>query len=83
MDGGHSVTAGGAQQLQYRYWELRERLRFRDVFMAELGKAVIGTYEEVVATDVMMIVIRWAVGWYGLCEFSPLQLDIVLQLLPG
>ena len=50
---------------------------------AELGEAVIGTDKEVVAADVVMIVIWWPVRRDGLGEFSPLELDGVLQLLPG
>ena len=34
---------------------------YRDVFTAELGEAVIGTYKEVVAADVMLVIIRRAV----------------------
>ena len=36
-------------------------LWYRDVFTAELGEAVIGADKEVVAADVMLVIIRWAV----------------------
>ena len=52
-----AVTMGFLQQLQCRWWELRERLWYRHVFTAELGEAVVGTYEEVEATDVMRLIV--------------------------
>jgi hypothetical protein len=58
-------------------------LRFRYVFTAELGEAVIGTYEEVVTAYVVEVVIRGTMGRNGLGKLSPLQLDGVRQLLPG
>ena len=51
--------------------------------MAQLGKAVIGAYEEVVTAYVVEVVIRGTMGRNGLGKLSPLQLDGVRQLLPG
>ena len=53
------------------------------MFTAELGEAVIGTDEEIVAAYVVIVVIRRAVRGNGLGQFTPLQLDGVLQLLPS
>ena len=53
------------------------------MFTAELGEAVIGTDKEIVAADVMVIVKWWPMRRDGLSELPPLQLDGVLQLLPG
>ena len=53
------------------------------MFTAQLGKAVIGADEEVVATDVMMIIIRRPVGWHGFGKLTPPELDSVWELLPG
>ena len=41
-----------------RDWEQRIWLWYRDVFTAQLGEAVIGTDKEVVAADVMLVIIR-------------------------
>lgn len=53
------------------------------MFTAELGKAVIGAYEEVVTAYVVEVVIRGTVGRNGLGKLSPPQLDGVRQMLPG
>ncbi|MBQ0095684.1 MAG: hypothetical protein KBT49_07880 [Bacteroidetes bacterium] len=66
-----------------RDWEQRIWLWYRDVFTAQLGETVIGADEEVVAADVVIVIIRRPMGRYGLGQLSPLQLDGVLQLLPG
>ena len=66
-----------------RDWEQRIWLRHRDVFPTQLGEAMIGTDEEIVTADVVIVIIRRTVGRYGLGQLSPLQLDGVLQLLPG
>lgn len=58
-------------------------MRYRNVFIAQLGEAVIGTDKEIVAADVMIVIIRRPVGRYGLGQFTPLQLNRVLQLLPS
>ena len=66
-----------------RDWEQRIWLWYRDVFTAQLGEAVIGADEEVVAADVMIVIIRWTVRRHGFGKFTPLQLDSVRELLPG
>ena len=38
-------------------------MRYRDMFTAELGEAVVGADEEVVAADVVIVIIRRAVQW--------------------
>ena len=53
------------------------------MFTAELGEAVIGTYKEIVAADVVIVVIRRTMGWNGTGVVIPLQLDTVRQMLPG
>ena len=53
------------------------------MFTAKLGEAVKGADKEIVAADVVTVIIRWTVGRYGLGQFTPLELDGVLQLLPG
>ena len=66
-----------------RDWEQRIWLWYRDVFTAQLGKAVIGTDKEIVAADVMIVIIWRAVRRDGFGHLTPLELDGVLQLLPG
>ena len=66
-----------------RDWEQRIWLWYRDVFTAQLGKAMIGTYKEVVAADMVIIIVWWPMGRHGFGEFTPLQLDGVRELLPG
>ena len=63
--------------------EQRIRLWYRDVFTAQLGEAVIGADEEVVAADVVIVIIWRAVGRHGFGKLTPLQLDGVRELLPG
>ena len=53
------------------------------MFTSQLGEAMVGTDEEVVAADVVVVIIRRPVGRHGFGQFSPLQLDGVRQLLPG
>ena len=53
------------------------------MFTAQLGEAVIGADKEVVAADVVIVIIWRAVRWDGFGQFTPLELDGVLQLLPG
>ena len=53
------------------------------MFTAELDEAVIGADEEIVAADVVIVVIRRAMGRNGNGVAVPLQLDIVRQMLPG
>ena len=50
---------------------------------AQLGEAVIGADEEVVAADVVIVIIWRAVGRHGFGQLSPLELDSMQQLLPG
>ena len=44
---------------------------------------MVGADKEVVAADVVVVIVWWTVGRYGLGQFTPLELDGVLQLLPG
>ena len=53
------------------------------MFIAQLGEAVVGADKEIVAADVVIVIIRRAVRGNGLGQFTPLQLNRVLQLLPG
>ncbi len=48
------------------------------MFTAQLGKTVIGTDEEIVAADVVIIIIRRTMGWNGTGVVVPLQLDTVM-----
>ena len=66
-----------------RDWEQRIRLWYRDVLPTQLGEAVIGADEEVVAADVVIVIIWRTVGRHGFGELTPMQLDGVRQLLPG
>lgn len=53
------------------------------MFTAELCETVIGADEEIVAADVVIVVIRRTMGWNGTGVVVPLQLDTVRQMLPG
>lgn len=53
------------------------------MFTAELGETVIGADEEIVAADVVIVVIRRTMGWNGTGVVIPLQLDTVRLMLPG
>ena len=53
------------------------------MFTAELGEAVIGTDKEIVTADVVVVIVRRTMRWYGLGKLTPLQLDSMRQLLPG
>ena len=53
------------------------------MFTAELGEAVIGADEEIVAADVVIVVIRWSMGRNGTGVVVPLKLDTVRLMLPG
>lgn len=53
------------------------------MFTAELCETVIGADEEIVAADVVIIIIRRTMGWNGTGVVVPLQLDTVRQMLPG
>lgn len=56
---------------------------FRNVFIAQLGEAVIGRDKEVEAADVMYFIVWRAVGRYGTGVVIPLQLDCMRLMLPG
>jgi hypothetical protein len=58
-------------------------LRLRNMFIPQLGEAVVGADEEVVAADVVIVIIWRTMGRHGFGQFTPLQLDGVLQLLPS
>ena len=62
---------------------MRERLRFRNVFIAQLGKAVIGRDKEIESAYMMLLIIRRPVGWNGTGVVIPLQLDCMRLMLPG
>ena len=47
------------------------------MFIAQLGKTVIGTDKEIVTTDVVIVVIRRPMGRDGTGVVVPLQLDAV------
>lgn len=53
------------------------------MFTAKLGEAVVGADEEVVAADVVIVIVRRTMGRHGLGQLTPLQLDSMMQLLPG
>ena len=53
------------------------------MFIAQLCKAVIGADEEIVAADVVIVVIRRTMGWNETGVVVPLQLDSVWQMLPS
>ena len=53
------------------------------MFPTQLGEAVIGADEEVVAADMVVVIVWRAVGRHGFGQLSPLELDGVRQLLPG
>lgn len=66
-----------------RDWEQRVWLWYRDVFTAQLGEAVVGADKKVVAADVVIVIVWRPMGRNGLGQLTPLELDSVLQLLPG
>lgn len=53
------------------------------MFIAQLGEAVIGRDEKVETTYMMLFIIWWPMRWYRLGILIPLQLDRVIQVLPG
>ena len=53
------------------------------MFTAQLGEAMIGTYKEIKATDMVVFIIRRPMRWYRLGVVIPLQLNRVIQVLPG
>lgn len=53
------------------------------MFTAELCETVIGRDKEVVATDMVIVIIRRTMGWNGFSVKIPLQLDSVWQMLPS
>ena len=58
-------------------------LRFRNVFIAQLGKTMIGTDKEVETANMMLLIIWRAMGRYGTGVVIPLELDGVRLMLPG
>ena len=82
-EGCHFSTKYYLQEFQCCRREFREWLRFRHVFTAELGEAVIGADEEIVSADMVIVVIRRTMGRNGTGVVVPLQLDAVRQMLPG
>ena len=53
------------------------------MFPAQLGEAVIGADEEVVAADVVIVIVWRTVGRHRFGQLTPLELDGVWELLPG
>ena len=53
------------------------------MFTSQLGEAMVGTDEEVVAADVVIVIIWRTVGRDGFGELTPLELDSMRELLPG
>lgn len=53
------------------------------MFIAQLGKTMIGTYKEVETTYMMLLIIRRPVRWNGTGVVIPLQLDCMRLMLPG
>jgi hypothetical protein len=53
------------------------------VFTTQLDEAVICTDEEIVAADVVIVIVWRTVGRYGFGELTPLQLNCMRELLPG
>ena len=58
-------------------------MRFRNVFITQLGKTVIGRNEEIESANMMLLIVRWAVGWYGTGVVIPQELDCMRLMLPG
>ena len=71
-EGCHFSTRYYLQEFQCCRWKLWEWLRFRHVFTAELCEAVIGRDKEIVAADVVIVVIRRTMGWNGTGVVVPL-----------
>ena len=53
------------------------------MFIAQLGETVIGRNEEVVAANMVIVIIWRAMGWNGPGIVIPLQLDIMRLTLPS
>ncbi len=53
------------------------------MFTAQLGEAVIGRDKEIVAADMMLLIIWRAVGRYRTGVVIPLELDCMRLMLPG
>ena len=53
------------------------------MFIAQLGKAVIGRDKEIESANMMLLIVRWTVGWYGTGVVIPQELDCMRLMLPG
>ena len=58
-------------------------MRLRNVFIAQLGEAVICTDEEIESANMMLLIIWRAMGRYRTGVVIPLQLDCMRLMLPG
>ena len=53
------------------------------MFIAKLSEAMVSTDKEIESANVMLLIVRWAVGWYGTGIVIPLELDCMRLMLPG
>jgi hypothetical protein len=58
-------------------------LWFRNVFIAQLGEAVIGRNKKVETTYMMLLIVWRTVGRNGTGVVIPLKLDCMRLMLPG
>ena len=53
------------------------------MLIAKLSEAMVSTDKEIESANVMLLIVRWAVGWYGTGIVIPLELDCMRLMLPG
>ena len=53
------------------------------MFIAKLSEAMVSTDKEIESANVMLLIVRWAMGRYRTGVVIPLQLDCMRLMLPG
>ena len=53
------------------------------MFIAKLSEAMVSTDKEIESANMMLLIIRRAVGRYGTGVVIPLELDCMRLMLPG
>ena len=53
------------------------------MFIAKLSEAMVSTDKEIESANMMLLIVRWTVGWYGTGVVIPQELDCMRLMLPG
>ena len=53
------------------------------MFIAKLSEAMVSTDKEIESANMMLLIVRWTVGWYGTGVAIPQELDCMRLMLPG